>query len=122
MLLPPFMRLVPENLPNAPTWFMPIFSTFNQFADRLNIIFRGNIDWSNITNEMRTLSATSGVPVTTTLQVMKTHPTIVLPVYSAGQNFTVAITGYANTLSPIVTVTNITNPTGAQIINLRFLP
>jgi hypothetical protein len=116
------MRLVPEDFPGAPSWFQPIFGFVDQFADRLNILFRQNIDWNNISSELRTITATSGVPVTVTLQVLQVQPTIILPVYSSGQAFTAAITGYSSTLQPIVTITNATNPTGAQSVNVRFLP
>jgi hypothetical protein len=119
MILPPFFRLTAEDLPNAPTWVRPLISGLNSLADRLNIVFRGNIDFNNIASEERTITATSGTPVQVTLQVMKVQPTIVLPVYSAGQQFTVCITSYSSTGAPLVTVTN---PTGPQTITVRFLP
>lgn len=122
MILPPFLRLVPEDIPNLAQWAQPLIGVLNNYADRLNVIFRGNLGWENFSSEKQTVTCTSGVPQQITLQTMKLQPTIVLPCYSLGQQFTVAITSYGSTLQPIITVTNATNPTGAQQVTVRFLP
>jgi hypothetical protein len=39
MSLPPFIRLVQEDVPGLPSWFNPIVTFLNQFSDQLNIVF-----------------------------------------------------------------------------------